>query len=284
MAVVGAAAAYWWPRSYGKMPQAPEPGRAVAMDFDTGFPWSDSNYRTDLNPRSTAVPKVQQIMAYDTFLRWADTGAPRAYWVQTYLIPEASRVIAPYPLIYPMPDLNDVPTTSPIRIPKVQPMPLPSPFPEPAPSPQPAPRPVPVSVAPPGPSIGYDFGPNGVSRIRPQGRPPRGVRERKSKALTAAAVFWEAFNFGTESMDFFESVLEGFGIRPRGWKWNIETLLDILENPSGYEFDVQVFIDSLIANQIEDWVVGNLSRKLTNSLRDLGVKIYGSATPGSGFI
>ena len=287
----GAAVAWWWAKAPGKMPLTPEPGKIPAFARDTSPPYPAEKYDANGLMANIALG-LGQAMFYQTVLREAGTFA---IWAgQSFLWPGQNAVVAPLPLETPYPAEDPSPwddpliVTIPRRSPRPRPEPLPEPFPEPIRNPGPAPSPVPYPVPPLlGRPIGVDFGPNGATRINPASKPPRNVRERKSRNSAAHFIFnafWETFNQGTEFMDFIESLLDGFGIESRGWKRDIEQLLDILENPDGYDFSMWDFIESLAANHLEDWLVGNANHQLTNQLRDLGINVYGSATPGAGFI
>lgn len=273
LGAVGGAAAYYIPRAMAQNPAAP--GTITGMDLATNtapdYVFDPQQYRTTLTPRTIGHPATSWTMVYNRFIEWFN-GPPRAYWGQTALVPPRALPRAPYPLEVPFPT------------------------PQASPRSRPRPRRVPRQRMRPRfrirPGTQYpraiEFGPNGITRARPNGRPPRGTRERKtrSRAMMAAMdVFWNGFNFLTELGDFMEVLLNGFGIESRGYKRDIETLLDIFENPQNAPpFDQELFIDGLIMNELEDQLVGRLSGKLTESLRNLGFSVYGSISPGEGII
>lgn len=179
------------------------------------------------------------------------------------------------------------PLADPLAVPRQFPEEQPAPFALPRPAPRTRPRPGQRPRPAPRPNmrpIAFRITPNAATRTNPRGRPRKNEKERKSKATGAAAAFWAAFNFATELNDFAESVLIGFGIEPKGTKYNWNTLLDIVENPSGHSFNVADFATALIYNEVEDRIVGRASGALTKSLRNLGIRVYGSASPGQGMI
>jgi hypothetical protein len=281
--LIGLAVDWWWPPSLN----FPLNGvnLAYAMDSQTSQPFVDERYRTNLTPRQVALPVSDPTMMYNDYLRPAPTGLPRAYWGKSYIIPPIGIPSAPWPLSEPVP--------SPQRQP--QPRPWPDLMPVLAPAPDvgrwarpanPSSRPAPSSppVGPPGWSITFRPGRPPAFRPSPaRGRPARG-KERKRRGPAAAFVgaFFAMFSAGTEMMDFVEALLAGFGIEGRGWKWNLEALFDALD--AGLDFDFGAFFEAWAWNEFEDQLVGRLNGQLRNSLKNLGIRVYGAATPGQGLI
>lgn len=297
----GAVSSTWFPPAIHRAPLAENPGLLTSMDFDPAAPYDGSKYRTNLTPR-TRVPGATPVMLYDTFLEWAITGSPRAYWGPSWLWqpgtgyypihqPNGDPGSAPVPRKRPKPGRDpwsppewfpafDIPP-----VPGVVPVPSPVPEPSPNPNPQPGAPYVPVARLP-----ALNFHPSGAVWLSaPNGRPPKGFRERKSRSRAAAAILGIGFgivNGVTELMDFIEAVLYGFGFDgPMTWAEMIELLLDIMENPGKYPgFDMDAFLRGLMYNHFEDKIAGRLNAALRKRLRDMGIRIYGGATPGYGWI
>lgn len=287
----GQLADYWYPPGVPKAPLAPNPGLVTGMAVNIGNPpYPAEEYRTNLTPRTTPLG-VSPVMVYNHWLRW-NNGSPRAYWGQSFLVRPGTGY---YPVFQPVGD--PVPSPLPVRKPKewgdpgiapsVDPFAPPGRRPLPGQDPETDPEPAPEPVPPPrpgaGPVLAIDIYPGGrVVNVSGRGKPPEGTTERKSKSRSAGAVI--GFLFGaasaaTEFLDFVEAVAIGFGFGAGSANQNINNALDGFEN--GLPFDWGAFRDALIANGLEDALVGRAMREMRKRLRAAGIRVYTATTPNT---
>lgn len=176
------------------------------------------------------------------------------------------------------------PSTSP----QLVPVPRPAVAPAALPRYRPREEPVPLARAAPliRPGVGFDVFPGAPPRpveVKPT-KPPRGTREVKATgaAARAVAIVNAAFNSATEVADvlaiFWEHVADVTPGRDRTF-W--DTMTQMAENPDLWaQVDWEQVVADMVANEIEDQIVGRLHGAKRKLQTEWGSPTYGSVFTG----
>lgn len=216
--------------------------------------------------------------------------------VDPWYIPIVQPVPPPLPIPWPLlpgrsparqpPGPVERPERGPIReLPPVEPLPPPSPevlpVPDPGMPPVPVPTPVPTPVPSPGAVVEVEPGSPPVLQPEPphKWRPPSGKekeRKRGLKPLDFAWFKWAASAI-TESSDLIKAVYDALPVKERRFyasrrgKWMDKDITPqdrLARIYANYDkLDMAKVVQNVIANQIEDYIIGRMSGKVSKKMR-----------------